>query len=455
MERNSLKCIWRVANIISTRDSFDNILSQVVYTIESELEFFHTHVKILNFSKKFYSGEGDDRRRSIEDSKKFHSEDIIDLQNGLKLVIVPVRFEGRDLGFISSLSEAVSDDMIKSLRICATMIGICFLLIGKEKIEIKKFGDIVYKSKAMDEVIRSALRVAESDATVLILGESGVGKELVAELIHKNSPRKDKPLIKINCAGIPDNLLESELFGYRKGAFTGATFDKKGKFELADGGTIFLDEIGDMPLNLQAKILRAIQNKEIEPIGGQPKKVDVRIIAATNKKLEELVKQGKFREDLYYRLFVVPIYIPPLRERKEDIYILVENFLDKFNTKYKKSVSISKSAMSILENYHWPGNVRELENLIERLVITSSDLFISHESLPDYIKSGEKPVQEIVASDEIVNTPLGDMIEEIEKRAISEVISKAKNLSEAAKKLGITRRQLEWRLKKYKIQFKG
>lgn len=454
MERNTLKCIWRIANIISTRDSFDNILKQVVYTIESELEFFHTYVKIMNFSKRFYSGEDDPKRRAIEESAKFPSEDIIQLSHGKKLVIVPVRFEGRDLGFVSSLSEAVSDDMVKGLRICATMIGICFLLIGREKIESKKIGGIVYRSKAMDEVLKNALKVAESDATVLILGESGVGKELIAELIHKNSPRKDEPLLKINCAGIPDSLLESELFGYRKGAFTGATFDKKGKFELADGGTIFLDEIGDMPLNLQAKILRAIQFKEIEPIGGQPKNVDVRIIAATNKKLEDLVKQGKFREDLYYRLFVVPIYVPPLRERKEDIYVLVEHFLEKFNAKYKKSVSISKSVMNILENYDWPGNIRELENLIERLVITSSDLFISPDNLPEHIKVSKKPTQEAVKEGAEGITSLGSMVEDIEKKAILDIISKTKNLSEAAKRLGITRRQLEWRIKKYKIQFR-
>ncbi|MCS7213939.1 MAG: sigma 54-interacting transcriptional regulator [Candidatus Calescibacterium sp.] len=451
---NALSLLSRIASIISSRESFDNIIKQLVFTLESELDLKNTHIKILNYSRKFYSGPEDERRKSIESGFKLPAEDIVDIGPGRKLLVVPIRFEGRDLGYISSMAEAVSDDIMKVLRVFGIMLGMSFFLIGREKTEIRRVGEIVYRSKKMEEVIKEALKVSESDATVLIMGESGVGKELIAELIHKNSQRKDKPLVKVNSASIPETLLESELFGYRKGAFTGATFDKKGKFELADGGTIFLDEIGDMPLHLQAKILRVLQSKEIEPVGGQPKKIDVRIIAATNRNLEELVKQEKFREDLYYRLFVIPIYVPPLRERKEDIYILVEYFIERFNTKYKKAVSISKSAMQILENYDWPGNVRELENLIERLVLTSSDLVITAESIPQHIKKVRAQLEQREEEAVVLSTSrsLETIVEDIEKKAIMDVISQTKNLSEAAKKLGITRRQLEWRIKKYKIQ---
>jgi len=235
------------------------------------------------------------------------------------------------------------------------------------------YQEMVYSSQAISQVLTEVEQVAATNATVLLQGESGTGKELLARAIHNISPRSGKPMIKVNCAAIPGELLESELFGHKKGAFTGAVSNKVGKFELADGGTLFLDEIGELPLEMQPKLLRFLQEGEIEVVGGtEVRKLDVRIIAATNRYLKEEVEKGDFREDLYFRINVFPIEVPPLRERKEDIPILVEHFMDKFNRKYGKNISfVTEEAMSQLKQYEWPGNIRELENLLERATIVS------------------------------------------------------------------------------------
>ncbi|MGB9826553.1 MAG: sigma-54-dependent transcriptional regulator, partial [Desulfofundulus sp.] len=247
-------------------------------------------------------------------------------------------------------------------------------------------------SPEMQKVYKAIGRVANSNATVLIRGESGTGKELVARAIHYNSIRRDKPFIKINCASIPENLLESEMFGYEKGAFTGAVASKPGKFELAQRGTIFLDEIGEMSLGLQAKLLRVIQEREFERLGGtETIKVDVRIIAATNKDLEKCIAEGTFREDLYYRLNVVDIYLPPLRERKEDIPVLVDHMIKLCNTEYKKQVTgFTEQAMKLLMEYDWPGNVRELKNVCERAVLMSTGPMLTVEDLPRNIRKSSR-----------------------------------------------------------------
>jgi len=256
-----------------------------------------------------------------------------------------------------------------------------------------KFENIIGVSFGMQKVFELIEKVADTNATVLITGESGVGKELVARAIHFNSSRRDKPLVVVNCGAIPETLLESELFGYEKGAFTGATATRLGRFELADGGTIFLDEIGDMSFNLQVKLLRAIQEKAFERIGGTKTiDVDLRIMAATNHNLEDLVREGKFREDLYYRLNVVPIHIPPLRERKQDVPLLFAHFLERSNAMNSASVEgFSEETMEVLMEYDYPGNVRELQNLVERLVVLKKSGFISIEDLPEKFYSQQKP----------------------------------------------------------------
>ena len=247
------------------------------------------------------------------------------------------------------------------------------------------FKNIVGTSKKMQEVFEIIKKVVNYDVTILITGESGTGKELVAQAIHYNSPRRNKPFIKLNCAALPETLLESELFGYDKGAFTGAVTAKPGRFELAEGGTLFLDEIGDTSLNMQAKFLRVIQEKEYERVGGrQTLKADVRILAATNKDLKQEVEEKRFREDLYYRLNVVPIYLPPLRERKEDIPALVYHFIKELNLFFQKDFSsVSPEAMACLSRYHWPGNIRELKNVLEKAVLLGEGKTLLVEHLPE------------------------------------------------------------------------
>ncbi len=306
------------------------------------------------------------------------------------------------------------------------------------------FGNLIGKSSVMEDVLKLTSKVAESDATVLIEGESGTGKELIARAIHYNSSRKEKSFITVNCPSIPENLIESELFGHVKGAFTGALKDRKGKFQLADHGTIFLDEIGDLKEDLQARLLRVLQEKEFEQVGdSNPIKVDVRVVAATNKNLELLVQDGKFREDLYYRLNVVTIILPPLRERKDDIPFLVDHFLIKHGK--DKNYTITDEALNIIMQYDWPGNVRELENTIERAVVISRELVITPELLQPIWRSIKKKVAlppEIEEEDHLT-------LKEIERRAIINALNRSNgNQTKAAKLLNIPRHVLIYRMKK-------
>lgn len=308
--------------------------------------------------------------------------------------------------------------------------------------------NMIISSDVMENLMQTAARVSQSDATVLILGESGTGKELLARAIHYHSPRKNKPLITINCPSIPDHLLESELFGHLKGAFTGAIKDRKGKFELAEGGTIFLDEIAELKGDLQAKLLRVLQEKEIERLGDTNSiKVNVRLIAATNKNLKKLIDQGKFREDLYYRLSVVPLTIPPLRERKEEIPYLVEYFVKKIAQ--DQQIEIEQEVIPLLKEYDWPGNIRELENVIERAIVLSTANKITAENLPGHLIS-----QSIDTDGRNQKMPLEDLsLEDIEKHAIINALEKSNgNKSRAARLLKIPRHILLYRLKKYQIQ---
>jgi len=385
-------------------------------------------------------------------------------KDNVSFLCVPLKIEDEILGVFSVdriFSEEIDlEEDVRVLNIVATLFAQylkLYQIFRQEKSEREKLSlelkkryrlrNVIGISDKMQEVFKTALKAAKSKATILLMGESGTGKELIAKAIHFESDRAKGPFIAINCAAIPENLLEAELFGYEKGAFTGALVSKPGKFELANGGTIFLDEIGDMPLALQAKLLRVIQDKAFERIGGtRPIKVDVRIIAATNKDLEKMVKEGTFREDLYYRLNVIPIFLPPLRERREDIPLLIDYFLKKFNKEYNKNIGISNEAVKALINYSWPGNVRELENTIERLVVLTEGEEITLEDLPFYIKQEkENPLAFLKDTNS-----LPAQLELLEKKAIEEALKACNyNQTRAAKLLGLTKRQINYKIKKY------
>jgi transcriptional regulator with PAS, ATPase and Fis domain len=308
------------------------------------------------------------------------------------------------------------------------------------------FPDIIGASVSMRNIFTQITKVAPTDSTVLILGESGTGKELIAESIYSHSRRKGKPFVKINCVAIPEGLLESELFGHEKGSFTGATSQKKGKFEIADGGTIFLDEIGDMPLATQAKLLRVLQEKEFERVGGTtPIRVDVRFIAATNKNLLKIIKEVSFREDLYFRLNVFSIALPPLRERREDILILANFFLNSF----QKKVSLSPSVSQLLIGFPWPGNIRELKNVLEHAAVLVEKDIIEPQHLPENISRQNS----VYTSDNLNdNRPLDDMLMIMEKEIILHALKTAGGVQvKAANILGINQRSLWHRIKKHNI----
>ncbi len=308
--------------------------------------------------------------------------------------------------------------------------------------------NIIGSSKAMHEVLLAVEKVAPTRATVLILGESGTGKELIARAIHQASPRQECPFIKINCAAVPETLLESELFGHEKGAFTGAAARKKGRFELADSGTLFLDEIGELPLSLQAKLLRVLQEQQFEPLGAtRTVTVDVRLIAATNRSLDQAVNDGNFRADLYYRLNVIPIVLPPLRSRREDIPPLVEHFVRESNRLNGRNVRLSKDVLGLLIAYNWPGNVRELQNLIERLVIMADGDCIQPSDIPSFMSGDETCVLGAPAAG---RAPLS--LYEIERREIEDALTRNNWIqARAARALGLTQRQIGYKIKKYQI----
>lgn len=310
------------------------------------------------------------------------------------------------------------------------------------------FDHLVGISDAMQQVFTMVRRIAPSDATVLIGGESGTGKELIAKAIHNGSNRAKKPFVPVNCAAIPRELLESELFGHIKGSFTGAIKDRKGKFELADGGTLFLDEVGEMSPELQPKLLRALQEMEIEPVGsGKLRKVDVRVVAASNRNLENAIRDNNFREDLYYRLSVIPLTLPSLRDRREDVPVLVRHFLDRRVDDTR--LDISDEAMAALAGYDWPGNVRELENAVEQMVILRHGETIQVSDLPTKIKNDQVPIQCAVVNLPPEGYPLADL----EKEAVVQALQRCNwNQTKAAKLLHIPRHTLVYRMEKYQLK---
>ena len=317
-----------------------------------------------------------------------------------------------------------------------------------------RYGDIIGNSRGMREIYHLVERVADSESTVVITGESGTGKGMVARAIHNRSRRHDHPFITINCGAIPENLLESELFGHVRGAFTGASANKPGKFELAKGGTVFLDEIGDMSANLQVKILRVLEEREFEPVGGSKTlHADVRIIAATHADLEKLVREKKFREDLFYRLYVVPIKVPSLRERRSDIPLLVAHFLRRFNKKNHRHVEgISEEALNAMQAYSWPGNVRELRNTMERMVVLKGKGRIELHDLPHKVNNGSRvaPMGHVEISEDGID--LNSAVTEYERALILESLKRTNWVkNQAAKLLQVNRTTLVEKIKRHKL----
>jgi len=386
----------------------------------------------------------------------------------ISFICVPIKLGNEVIGALSAdrlFAEDVSlEEDVRLLSIIASMIAQAVRLrqtaleerqhLLEDNVRLRdelkdrfRPGNIVGNSRGMQAVYDLTAQVCKSDTTVLIRGESGTGKELVANAIHYNSPRASKPLVKVNCAALPESVLESELFGHEKGAFTGALAMRKGRFELAEGGTLFLDEIGDFSAATQIKLLRVLQEREFERVGGVTTiKADVRVIAATNRNLEALIESGKFRQDLYYRLNVFPIHIPPLRERKADILLLADYFVEKYAKANHKAVRrISTPAIDMLMAYHWPGNVRELENCIERAVVLSNDDVIHGHHLPPTLQTAE-------ASGTTFSGTLQATLDNVERELLLDALKSARgNRAKAARALGISERLMGLRVKKHGI----
>ncbi len=384
------------------------------------------------------------------------------------LIVMPVVLENKTVGvfateFLYSKNFELEQTKI-FLSVVAALIAQSFKIenaireerqkLADENTELRRelkekydFSQIIGNSSPMRQVYDQVTRIARSNATVLLRGESGTGKELIAHSLHYNSLRSKKPFIKVNCAALPETLIESELFGHEKGAFTGADKRKKGRFEMADGGTLFLDEIGDLPPQTQIKLLRVLQEREFERLGGtETLKVNVRLITATNKNLEEEIANGKFREDLYYRLNVFTIFLPALRERKADILLLAEHFLAKYEREHNKEIKrISTPAIDMLTSYHFPGNVRELENAIERAVLVCDEQVIHGHHLPPTLQTAE-------VSGTVTQVSLTSAIEAYEKDLITDALKSARgNVAKAARMLDSTERIIAYKIKKYGV----
>lgn len=404
-------------------------------------------------------------------------------RSNIAFICVPIKLDQKTIGALSVdplFQENISfEEDVRLLTIISSMVAQAVRIhqmVEKQREELanenlllkrelkKKFHptNIVGESKRMADVYASIGLVSQTSATVMLRGESGTGKELVAHAIHYNSDRADGPFVKVSCAALPETLLESELFGYEKGAFTGAAAGKAGRFELAHGGTLFLDEIGDIPLSTQIRLLRVLQEKEFERVGGTATlRVNIRLITATNKDLEKEVRSGRFREDLYYRLNVVPVFLPALRERKEDIPLLVNHFFEKANQENRKGVKyISDEAMDYLMQYPWPGNVRELENAVERAVVLCTGDTLTRNLFPipgDRTNpalasfSPPEPFSSLEAKSE--NGSLPKAVESLEKRLVQEALAQTGgNQRKASKLLGITERILGYKLKRYGLK---
>lgn len=395
----------------------------------------------------------------------------------LSFLAVPIKVHGETLGVLGVdrlFPEGMEsfDEDLRVLNVVALLIGQTVKLsrlLAQEQRELilanqelrnelrerhRLTGTVVGHSRAMEEVFEAIARVAPSQATVMLRGESGTGKELVAKAIHYGSPRAAQPFIRLHCASVPETLFESELFGHERGAFTGATETRKGRFESANKGTLFLDEIGDIPLSMQVKLLRVLQERRFERVGGnQSHAVDVRLISATHRDLEAMVKSGAFREDLYYRLNVVPITLPPLRERAEDIPLLIEHFLRKCNRQNRRAVRLSAELIRVMVGYHWPGNVRELENCIERLVVMADTEKVTIGTVPATLRGYFTDIRRVSqAQGSAGSDSLTGNLEAIERDRLKKALERTDWVqAKAARALGITPRQIAYKIRKYRL----
>jgi DNA-binding NtrC family response regulator len=443
----------------ATRDTIVDLLSETGYEVESAkngeeaikmVQEYGFNMVITDL--KMPKGDG---IQVLEQVKKIDSQTIVIICTGYGTVDTAVK--AMKLGAYEYITKPIKVEEIKLVvqraldyqRLQAENV------LFKKQLKAKyKFKNIIGDSDVMQQIFQFIEKIAATNSTIMIRGESGTGKELVARAIHYNSDRRDKPMVPVNCGAIPEDLLESELFGYEKGAFTGALKTRIGRFELADGGTIFLDEIGDMSPALQVKILRVLQEHEFERVGGVKSiKVDIRVIAATHRDLEKSVKQGIFREDLYYRLNVIPFTLPPLRGRISDIPLLTNHFMKKFNKDKKQNIKgISPEVLKCFARYHWPGNVRELENLIERMVILKGEGVIEQEDLPEKLLGAELP--DVIPS---IDIPDGGMsfnsaVSKFERELILRALKKTDWIkNRAAKLLQLKRTTLVEKMKKIQL----
>lgn len=482
LERKALETLYQIIAQLNSLDNYKEVLENTLKIIMKELNG-ERGVIVLKEKEEYvpmvFSGNAEEISQSVIkevlekkepillhsalDSEKFSAKESV-ISYGIKSVMcVPLISKDKLLGalYIDShsqkgiFSESDLEFLIAYAHQASLVIENAYLreMLLKENIYLKSelseryyFENIVGQSKKMQEVFSIMRKVLNSSLPVLIIGETGTGKELVARSLHYSSQRKNRKFVPIYCGGLPESLLESELFGYKKGAFTGALYDKKGLIEEADGGTLFLDEIADIPLSIQAKLLRFLQEGKFRRIGETEERyVDCRIIAATNKDLEEEIKKRNFREDLYYRLNVIKINLPPLREREEDIILLSNYFLKKFSEKENKKIKgFSKEAIEFLKNYNWPGNVRELENKIAKAVALCEGEIIH---LKDLIEEKEREKEELFKIKR-----LADYLKEKEREYLKKVLEIYKNKSEVAKLLGISRRTLYNRLKELGLE---
>ena len=517
------RCIWvreldillEISKTMSTVAELKNKLQDSLQYIKKYLEIEKPTVYVFDQTKEelvvFASADLTAKQKMLATYKvgegatgiAYESKEPIVIENIHKSVIFLNKTGSRDLNHLSYIAVpmiagdcavgVISADLAKGASIeleetvkVLTIIGSMFAhaILVEEKYENEKqvikeqkdyykmeaqsrhnFENIVGESPKMKQLFSAITKVAKSKATILVRGETGSGKELIASAIHKQSNRKDGPFIKLNCGAIPENLLESELFGHEKGSFTDAKEMRKGRFELADGGTLFLDEIGDVSPALQVKLLRVLQEQEFERVGGSKTiKTDARVIAATNRNLEEMVEKNEFREDLFYRLNVIPLFLPPLRERDEDIILLANYFLEKFAKTHKKEISFSHEALVALLKYPWPGNIRELENTMERAVLLIDEEYVDEASIKmllPKLKNDEGRVKLVVSdspaqpihtySDNAKILTKNDLMD-MERETILEALKESGWVqAKAAKKLGLTTRQIGYKIKKFNI----